>query len=123
MYFHTRRSALFTLAALLAASGPLALRSQETEKASKPKTVSLLTVGNSFSHNAVHYLGDLARASGEQLVLREIVVGGAPLELHWGKAEAHEKDPSDKAGIYASGRGLKEELLSDQWDFVTIQQA
>jgi len=87
------------------------------------KTVRLLTVGNSFSHNAVHYLGDLAKASGDQLVLREIVVGGAPLELHWSKAEAHEKDPSDKAGIYTSGRGLKEELLSDKWDFVTIQQA
>ena len=34
------------------------------------KTVRLLTVGNSFSGNATHFLGDLAAAAGHKLVFR-----------------------------------------------------
>jgi hypothetical protein len=91
--------------------------------ATSTKTVRLLTIGNSFSANATKYLGDLARAAGHILIHRPIVVGGASLELHAGKIQANEGDPLDKAGLYTNGRGLKEQLLSDKWDFVTIQQA
>ena len=87
------------------------------------KTVRLLTVGNSFSHNATHYLGDLAKAGGDTLILREDNVGGASLELHWTKAQAFEKDPADKAGHYTAGKSLKDDLTGGHWDFVTIQQA
>lgn len=87
------------------------------------KTVHLLTVGNSFSHNATHYLGDLARASGDTLVLHEDNVGGASMELHWGKVQSFEANPQDKNGLYAGGKSLKEDLTSGHWDFVTIQQA
>jgi hypothetical protein len=88
-----------------------------------PKTVRLLTVGNSFSHNATHYLGELAKAAGDTLILHEANVGGASLELHWGKAVAFEKNPDDKNGLYAGGRSLKGELTSGKWDFITLQQA
>ncbi len=93
--------------------------------ATKPdgKTVRLLTIGNSFSANATRYLSDLAKANGNGLIHRPIVVGGASLELHAGKLQANERDPQDKAGLYSNGHGLKEELKSDHWDFVTIQQA
>lgn len=87
------------------------------------KTLRLLTVGNSFSHNATHYLGDLAKAGGDELVLHEDNVGGASMELHWGKVEAAEKNPGDKAGQYTGGHTLKDDLEGGHWDFVTIQQA
>jgi hypothetical protein len=87
------------------------------------KVIHLLTVGNSFSHNATHYLGDLAKAAGDTLVLHEDNVGGASMELHWKKAEAHEKDPADKEGLYSGGKGLSDDLKSEHWDVVTIQQA
>jgi hypothetical protein len=87
------------------------------------KTVRLLTIGNSFSHNATHYLGDIAKAGGDTLILREANVGGASMELHWTKAQLHEKDPKNKAGLYTAGRGLRENLAAEKWDFVTIQQA
>lgn len=93
------------------------------DESNKGKTVRLLTVGNSFSHNASHYLGDLAEAGGDTLILHEDNVGGASMELHWSKAQAFEKDPKDKLGRYSNGKSLKEELASDHWDFVTIQQA
>jgi hypothetical protein len=107
------------LLSLLVLGAPLCF----AEAPAQPKTVRLLTVGNSFSHNATHYLGDLAKAAGDTLILREDNVGGASLELHWGKAQAFEKNPADKLGHYTAGKSLKDALTSGRWDFVTIQQA
>jgi len=114
-----RRLGLVVGAALWAAAGAWA----QTPAAGKPKTVRLLNVGNSFSQDATRLLGGLVKAAGHTLVHRQASVGGSSLELHWGKVEAHEKDPQDKAGLYASGKGLREELASEAWDVVTIQQA
>ncbi len=87
------------------------------------KTVHLLTIGNSFSHNAMHYFKDIAKADGNTVVLAELIIGGASMQVHWDKAQLHEKNPTDKAGIYYAGKGLKELLASDKWDYVAIQQA
>lgn len=91
--------------------------------ADEGQTVRLLTIGNSFSANATRFLGDLAKAGGHQLIHRPIVVGGASLELHAGKMQAHARDPQDKAGLYANGRSLQEQLTMEPWDYVTLQQA
>jgi hypothetical protein len=89
----------------------------------KAKTVRLLTIGNSFSRNATRFLKDLAGAGGHTLVHTSIVVGGGSLELHSERALVHERDPADKAALYANGRSLKQELTAEPWDYVTIQQA
>lgn len=91
--------------------------------AGEAKTVRLLTIGNSFSANATHYLGDLAKAGGHTLVHQPLVIGGASFQVHAEKAQKHEADPKDQAGLYTSGRGLKENLELQKWDYVTIQQA
>lgn len=109
---------LLAAAGLRGADAPAA-----TEPAKAPKTIHLLTVGNSFSHNAMHYLPALAKADGNLLVLAEANIGGASMEVHWVKVEQHEKDPNDPHGTYYAHKGLKEILASDKWDFVTIQQA
>lgn len=87
-----------------------------------PKTVRLLTIGNSFSGNATRYLGDLAKAGGHVLVHQPMSVGGASMEVHWTKIQANEKDAKDAAGLYGT-RSLKNELATGSWDYVTIQQA
>lgn len=91
--------------------------------ADEAKTVKLLTIGNSFSANATHYLGDLAKAGGHTLIHQPLVIGGASFQVHAEKAQKHEADPKDKAGLYTNGRGLKENLELQKWDYVTIQQA
>jgi hypothetical protein len=91
--------------------------------AGEAKTVKLLTIGNSFSANATHYLGDLAMAGGHTLIHQPLVIGGASFQVHAEKAQKHEADPKDKAGLYTSGLGLKESLELQKWDYVTIQQA
>lgn len=96
--------------------------SSATAQEKQTKTVRLLTVGNSFSQNATRYLGDLVKASGHTLVHRPLVIGGASFQVHWDKAQLHEKDPTDPKGLYGK-KSLKQELMSDAWDIVTIQQA
>lgn len=113
----TRRRFLTVLSLIVLQSASLFAQSAE------PKTVRLLTVGNSFSQNATRYLGDLAKANGDTLILQPANVGGASMELHWTKATAFEKDPTDKFGVYNHGKSLRTLLQGDRWDFVTIQQA
>lgn len=86
------------------------------------KTVRLLVVGNSFSHDATSFLDDLAAADGNRLVQQNATVGGSPLQLHWDKARLHEREPENLQGLYTGGRGLKELLRDGPHDFVTIQQ-
>lgn len=91
--------------------------------AAGPKTIRLLTVGNSFSHNATHYLGDIAKANGDNLILREDNIGGSSFDIHLKKLEVWQKDPKSKLGQYTEGKGLQDDLIEKKWDFITIQQA
>lgn len=88
-----------------------------------PKTVRLLTVGNSFSENATKYLAKIVEADGNKLIHHRCVIGGSGPDQHLAKVAAHEKDPTDKAGRYGTGKSLKEELAAEKWDVITIQQA
>jgi hypothetical protein len=87
------------------------------------KTVRLLTVGNSFSQNATKYLDQIVEAGGHTLIHHRCVIGGSGPDQHLAKAALHEQDPDDKAGLYITGRSLRQELLAEQWDIITIQQA
>lgn len=117
----TRRLALLFL--VTSALGLTAAEKPAAPASSTGKTVRLLVVGNSFSGNATRHLGDLAKANGDTLIMRSCSVGGSSMELHWGKAQAFEKNPADPAGLYLSKKSLKQELTGGTWDFVTFQQA
>lgn len=88
-----------------------------------PKTVRLLNIGNSFSRNATHYLGDLSQAAGHTLIHHQASIGGSSMQIHWDKAQLAEKDPADPKGLYTTKLSLKQELQAEPWDYVTIQQA
>ena len=109
----------FLLAALCLVGGLLSA----TDAPKSAKTVRLLTVGNSFSQNATRHLGALATNAGHVLIHQPIVVGGASLELHWGKTAAFEQDPQSTNALYSNKQSLKQMLGAQPWDFVTIQQA
>jgi hypothetical protein len=115
---------LRVLLLLLVLMGALRTTAGADPQSDRPvKAVRLLTIGNSFSQNATRFLNDLAKAGGHQLTHRPIVVGGASLELHATKFQNHERDPNDANGRYSNGQSLKQMLLADRWDIVTIQQA
>lgn len=112
------RSAQALAIALLVAT---ALTSAAQTGAAEPKTVRLLTVGNSFSANAMEYLDELTEAGGHRLVLKQATIGGATMQRHLDHLAAHAKDP--KAGLYADNRSLDDLLAAEPWDFITMQQA
>lgn len=86
--------------------------------AGEPRTLKLLTIGNSFSANATHYLKDLAKAGGHTLIHNSLVIGGSSFQVHADKAKAE-----GKARLYSNGKDLVTNLSADRWDCVTIQQA
>lgn len=95
------------------------------------KTVRLLTVGNSFSGNAVRFLPEIVKAAGDTLVLQRADLPGCSMERHWSNVEKTEADPDDTAGMQYSMtvdgvtglHALKDALARDKWDYVTMQQA
>jgi hypothetical protein len=114
---HTRRSFLLLFAFVLT---PLLTAAQDRPKA---KTVRMLTVGNSFFENATKHLDQIVEAGGNTLIHHRCVIGGSGPDQHLAKAAVHEQDPDDKAGLYPTGRSLRQELQSEKWDVITIQQA
>ncbi|NLN75038.1 MAG: DUF4886 domain-containing protein [Armatimonadetes bacterium] len=95
------------------------------------KTVKLLTVGNSFSGNAIRYLKDIAAAAGDTLILQRADLPGCSMERHWNNVKKTESDPIDETGRaysmnidgVAGMYSLKDVLTHDKWEYVTMQQA
>ncbi len=90
----------------------------------KTKTVSVLTIGNSFAENALTYLPGLAIDAGHRVVEGRANLGGCSLERHWNHVAAFKKDPESKAGSpYGGGKlSLDGMLKNRKWDFITMQQ-
>lgn len=94
-----------------------------------PKTVKLLTVGNSFSGNAIRYLKDISSAAGDTLILQRADLPGCPMHRHWDNIQKSETDPNEGKAYAMTVNGeaklfaLKDVLTADKWDFVTMQQA
>lgn len=90
----------------------------------EPKTVRLLTIGNSFADNALKYLPGIVGASENKLVYARANLGGCTLQRHWSHMDKYEANKDDKLGRpYGKGQAsLAERLQQEPWDFVTIQQ-
>lgn len=83
--------------------------------------VKILAVGNSFSEDATALLQLL----NPDLFVRNLYIGGCSLERHVDEftldnaAYSYEENGSDSLGHFIT---LKEALLSEKWDYITVQQ-
>ena len=90
--------------------------------------IKILTIGNSFADNATRYLEDIAAAGNVELVLGKANIGGCSLEKHCNLIDQCDMLPDVKPyNFYMTGAEtrpatLKEALVSEKWDFVTLQQ-
>jgi hypothetical protein len=87
--------------------------------------VKILAIGNSFSEDATHYLHQIAKADEIDTKVVNLYIGGCSLETHW-----HNVEENAKLYLYQlDGKAtqqyvsIKDALIEEQWDFVTIQQA
>jgi hypothetical protein len=93
------------------------------------KQIKLLTIGNSFSDDAVeHYLYGLAEASGDTIIIGNMVIGGCPLEKHYNNSVSNAANYSYRK-IVAGEKTVTlnfrlEEVMKDEpWDYISFQQA
>lgn len=87
--------------------------------------MKILAIGNSFSQDATRYLQRIAGVAGERIKVVNLFVGGCPLRLHYINALEDRRNYAiqlhgESIGFFAS---IKEALISDTWDVVTLQQA
>ncbi len=87
--------------------------------------MKILAIGNSFSDDASQWLHQIAAAGGVNVKVVSLCIGGCSLQLHWANALSEVSD------YYVTVNGeetektlsLQEALESDDFDFITFQQA
>lgn len=87
--------------------------------------MKILSIGNSFSQDAQRYLYRLAKHDGMDLKTVNLYIGGCPLQKHYlnmldDNAAYDFEFNGEKTGIKVS---IRQALVSDNWDFITLQQA
>ena len=87
--------------------------------------MKVLSIGNSFSQDAHNKLYALAKANGVELETVNLYIGGCSLERHWANIEnnAADYDLEINGGPCVSKISIKEALLLEDWDVITLQQA
>ena len=85
------------------------------------KVIRLLTIGNQLTESATELLDEIAASRGNRLIHKALTINDSTLQTHHKRALTP-VDPIHGSGTnYANGETLGSALLSDTWDFVTIQ--
>ena len=86
--------------------------------------MQLLSIGNSFSADGQRYVNGIARADRLTLNTFNLMIGGCTLERHYRNMLS--EDRAYELGMNGKSTGfrtsIKEALLSQFWDVVTVQQ-
>lgn len=92
--------------------------------------VKILTIGNSFSEDAVeHHLYGLAKATGKKIVIGNMYIGGAQLSLHQSNAStnnasySYRKISLDGTRVVRGATSILTALEDEDWDYISFQQA
>ena len=89
------------------------------------KSLKILTIGNSFSNSLnIQFPRIVASDPSCEMLLdaRSATLGGCSLERHWNNHVKSEQDPAFKPYVSKTST-LREQLIREKWDIVTIQQA
>ena len=87
--------------------------------------MKILSIGNSFSTDAQRYLHRLAKKDGEAIKTVNLYIGGCSLRQHYlnmldDRADYSFEFNGESTGLKVS---IRQALVSDDWDYVTLQQA
>lgn len=106
------------------------------------RTLKVLMVGNSFSASVLKQMPAVARATGCELDIANLYIGGCSIKRHWSNVEKAVEDSEARPylvqlswtscaaqdapiqKVMKGGRAsIPEALAADRWDVVTVQQA
>ncbi|RZK44036.1 MAG: DUF4886 domain-containing protein [Pedobacter sp.] len=126
---------LFVLFAFFTAHSSFAISNSKeiaslTSKWPKDSVVRVLAIGNSFSQDALEsYLYGLAKQGGYKIIIGNLYIGGASLELHWKNAQG-DLPNYEYIKIDVNGKrerfpktSISKALGDEKWDFISFQQA
>ena len=94
-------------------------------EATNMNRLKVLAIGNSFSQNAMTHLHRLADADGVWITTVNLMIGGCTLERHANNIRRDARDYTWQFNGIGSRIPLsvREGLLTEKWDVVTMQQA
>lgn len=96
----------------------------------KQDVLRILAIGNSFSEDALeNYLYDLAKAENKQIIIGNMYIGGASIELHVNNAKANKAAYSyrkvglDGKKVTTKDVSILTAIQDEPWDYISLQQA
>lgn len=86
--------------------------------------MKILSIGNSFSEDAQRYLAKIAKSDNYAMKTVNLMIGGCSLRTHYINALENNKAYDLQFGGTSTGFrvSIKEALINDEWDVVTLQQ-
>lgn len=94
------------------------------------KILKVLAIGNSFSEDGIeNYLYDLAKADGKKIIIGNMYIGGASVELHVKNsredkaAYAYRKIGLDGKKVATKDVSISKAIADEEWDYISLQQA
>ena len=92
-----------------------------------PKELKILAIGNSFAHDTMKLLADVALDLGvEKIKLGNLYIGGCSINRHWSNAQndtpGYNYHTNDGSGweIIPEYK-MSDAIKSEEWDFISIQ--
>lgn len=92
--------------------------------------LKVLAIGNSFSEDGIeNYLYDLAKAENKKIIIGNLYIAGASLELHV-KNASEDKSSYNYRKISVDGSksatkdiSISKAIMDEDWDYISLQQA
>lgn len=98
-------------------------------KVTTDHVTKILTIGNSFSADAVEdYLHELAEAGGHEVIIANLYYGGRDLETHWQRASTDGNDYElrlielDGSKQVYDSVTVKQAIGCENWDYISFQE-
>jgi len=93
----------------------------------EPKTIKILSIGNSFSDDATQWLGYILMDMGyTSIYLGNLYIGGCSIDTHWANAQSGEKVYDYRISRFGTWTSSKQSLefgiTNQEWDIITVQQ-
>lgn len=102
----------------------------QTLLAQQSEVLKVLAIGNSFSEDAIeNYLYNLAKADNKKMIIGNLYIGGASLELHVNNANAdksiysYRKTNEDGTKSSTKNTSISQAIKDEDWDYISLQQA
>ncbi len=92
-------------------------------------SIRILSVGNSFSEDALQYLWSILCDAGfREVTVAYLYIGGSSLDVHWDHAQTGAEaylfcTNRDGRWQKENGVSLESAIKAEDWDFITLQQA